>query len=261
MSRRYKKKINTRNIETLIKLVALLMGLMVLFSKVIIRLCIRILSFSYDAITIYTSGYKVKSGNGIFKTFFDKGRYGEFVLYRKVVNNFGKDYVYTNVYLENQNTDNTEIDVIALSSHGVYVFEMKNYSGYIYGSKDDQTWTQVLNRFSKNKFYNPLRQNYAHTKAVENYLELDNDKIIPVVVFANHSNLHNVDLNHKFLILRCKDVNKMIINNKKRRAKILSQSQLKEYSIKLIERSNMPEEAKNKHIEQVKELIAQTQSN
>jgi hypothetical protein len=85
----------------------------------------------------------------------------------------------------------------------------KTIPDIFYGSKDDQTWTQVLKRFSKISFYNPLRQNYAHTKAVENYLELDNDKIIPVVVFANRSNLHNVDLNHKFLILDVKMLIKM----------------------------------------------------
>ena len=149
----------------------------------IVKLVIRIILFVYDVITIYTSKYSIKSGNGFFKTYFNIGNYGEFKLYRKVIRKFGRDKVYTNVYLDNKNTDYTEIDVIALSAHGIYVFEMKNYSGYIYGSENDEYWTQVLNKFSKNKFYNPLRQNYAHTKAVERYLELKENETIPVTVF------------------------------------------------------------------------------
>ncbi|WP_162146843.1 nuclease-related domain-containing protein [Acholeplasma granularum] len=100
-----------------------------------------------------------------FKTYFNKGNYGEFKLYKKIIKTFGTNYFFTNLYLDNINTEHTEVDVVVISKHDIYVFEMKNYSGYIYGSKNDQYWTQVLNRFLKHKLYNPFRQNYAHLKS------------------------------------------------------------------------------------------------
>lgn len=220
----------------------------------LIRLIVRILSLLYDVITIYTSKYKVKSGNGFFKTYFNKGNYGEFVLYREIIKTFGKENVFTNVYLENENTDNTEIDVIALSDHGVYVFEMKNYSGYIYGSQNDQYWTQVLNKFSKNKFYNPIRQNYAHYNAVKKYLELEDVEIIPVVVFSNHSKLSKINVSPSHVIIQYRHLNSYIKNKIKDKTIDISENRMKEYSIKLIERSNMPQAIKDKHIEQVAKL-------
>jgi hypothetical protein len=59
----------------------------------------------------------------------------------------------------------TQIDHLALTPVGVLVIETKNYGGRIYAQKDDRTWTQVMGR-RRHRFQNPLRQNYAHTKAV-----------------------------------------------------------------------------------------------
>lgn len=228
-----------------------LVTLAFLIITAIVKLVIRIILFVYDVITIYTSKYSIKSGNGFFKTYFNISNYGEFKLYRKVIRKFGRDKVYTNVYLDNKNTDYTEIDVIALSAYGIYVFEMKNYSGYIYGSENDEYWTQVLNKFSKNKFYNPLRQNYAHTKAVERYLELKENETIPVTVFSNHSKLSKINVSNEKNVLQIKDVIQFINKNSKRKEIVFSENELKEFSVKLIERSNMPQEIKGKHIEQV----------
>jgi hypothetical protein len=242
--KRMAKRKKYNGLEALIILIASLI-------MALIKFIIRIILFIYDVITIYTSKYRIKSGNGFFKTYFNKGNYGEFKLYRKVISKFGKDKVYTNVYLDNVNTDYTEIDVIALSSHGIYVFEMKNYSGYIYGSENDQHWTQVLNRFSKNKFYNPLRQNYAHTKSVEKYLAIHESEIIPVIVFSNHSKLSKIDVGINKNVFQIKDINRFIKNNFKGKKVTFTNEKLNEFSVKLIEHSNMSQEIKDKHIIQV----------
>lgn len=218
---------------------------------VIIATIIKLLVFSYDLITIYTSKYKQKSGNGFWKTYFNKGNYGEFKLYRKIIKLFGKDYVFTNLYLENQTTEYTEIDVLALSTQGIYVFEMKNYSGYVYGSEQDQYWTQVLNRFSKYKFYNPLRQNYAHTKATENYLEIDVSSIIPVIVFSNRSKLSKINITKNQNIMQLDSVKKFIKRTNKTSTKVFDKEELDRFALKLIESSNMSDEIKEKHISEV----------
>lgn len=244
VNKKVKKRRKSNGLEVLVTFV-----LLIIIS--IVRLVTRIILFAYDTITIYTSKYSQKSGNGFFKTYFNIGNYGEFKLYRKVARKFGRDKVYTNVYLDNKNTDHTEIDVIALSSNGIYVFEMKNYSGYIYGSENDEYWTQVLNKFTKNKFYNPLRQNYVHCKAVERYLELKENAIIPVIVFSNHSKLSKINISKDKNVLQIKDVMRFIKNTSRNKDIVFLENEIKDFSVKLIDRSRMPQEIKSKHIEQV----------
>ncbi len=220
----------------------------------VINLIIRILVFAFDVITFFTSSYKAKSGVGFFKMYFNKGYYGEFLFYRKAIRVFGKENVFTNIYLDNVNTETTEIDVLAVSEKGVYVFEVKNYSGYIYGSERDKHWTQVLNKWTKNKFYNPLRQNYAHSKAVENYLEISNDSVIPVIVFSNNSKLSKINVGVNQKVFQYNEAMKFVRRNEKNSDNVFSTDENKEFLIKLFDKCNMSEDVKNKHIEDVKRL-------
>jgi hypothetical protein len=228
----------------------------------IIILIVRLIIFIYDIVTFYTSKYKRKSGNNFFKTYFNKGNYGEFVLYRKIIRIVDNEYVLTNLYLDNhsKNTDTTEIDVLAISSKGIYVFEMKNYSGYIYGSEQDQHWTQVLNRWTKNKFYNPLRQNYSHIKAVESYLGVPNSTIIPMIVFSNRSKLSKITISDSQHVFQYRDALKFIKKHEKTKEERFSFQQMEGYLVQLLEKCNMSEEVKQKHMEEVKELKKQKES-
>ena len=228
--------------------------LLYFFVEALLKLITRIIIFLYDFITFFTSKYKQKSGIDFFKMYFSKGNYGEFVLYRKVIRVFGKESVLTNIYLDNKNTETTEIDVLAVSTKGIYVFEMKNYSGYIYGSEKDQSWTQVLNRWSKNKFYNPLKQNYAHTKAVETYLNISNEFIIPIVVFSNRSKLSKIEISDTHNVFQYKDAMKFVKKREKKEKDIIVLERKKEILINLLSRCNMSDEVKQKHIYDVLEL-------
>ena len=60
----------------------------------------------------------------------------------------------------------TQIDHLLLTDSGVLVVETKSFTGRIFGSERDKTWTQRLGRRSF-RIRNPLRQNYGHIKAIE----------------------------------------------------------------------------------------------
>ena len=47
----------------------------------------------------------------------------------------------------------------------------KNYNGWNFGGKDQESWTQVLYG-KKHSFQNPLHQNYGHTKALAENLDV-----------------------------------------------------------------------------------------
>ncbi|MDO9542320.1 MAG: NERD domain-containing protein [Kiritimatiellia bacterium] len=59
----------------------------------------------------------------------------------------------------------TQIDHVVVSRYGVFVIETKTYKGWIYGDEREAQWMQVIYR-RKERFQNPLRQNYKHTKTL-----------------------------------------------------------------------------------------------
>lgn len=63
----------------------------------------------------------------------------------------------------------TQIDHIVVSVYGIFVIETKNYAGKIYGTEKSQKW-QYYSHGNKYEFYNPLKQNYKHTKTLQDML-------------------------------------------------------------------------------------------
>ena len=77
----------------------------------------------------------------------------------------------------------TQIDHVYVSPFGILVIETKNMSGWIFGGKNQAQWTQTIYR-NRNKFQNPLRQNYRHIKALEALLGLPANAFKSIVVFT-----------------------------------------------------------------------------
>jgi len=82
------------------------------------------------------------------------------------------------------NLNATQLDHVIISNYGIFCIETKSYKGWIFGNANDKYWTQVIYKH-KERFYNPLRQNYAHTKAVEELIKSKYPKaqILSFVVF------------------------------------------------------------------------------
>ncbi|MEL4340145.1 nuclease-related domain-containing protein [Shewanella xiamenensis] len=77
----------------------------------------------------------------------------------------------------------TEVDLVLLTNFGVFVLEVKNYSGWIFGGEKQAQWTQKI--FTKQtRFKNPLHQNYKHCLAVAHCLGLV-EGLHSVVVFSD----------------------------------------------------------------------------
>lgn len=98
------------------------------------------------------------------------GRYGEMLTARKLktAKLFGRDgKILRNVYVPKDNGETSEIDVLFITQKGIFVFESKNYSGWIFGDERSQYWTDSLPNRQKNKFYNPIKQNRTRAKALD----------------------------------------------------------------------------------------------
>jgi hypothetical protein len=82
----------------------------------------------------------------------------------------------------------TQIDHIYVSIFGIFVIETKNYTGWIFGSEKQSKWTQIIYK-QKHYFQNPLRQNYAHIKALSELLQFPEEKFHSMVVFLGDCEL------------------------------------------------------------------------
>lgn len=123
----------------------------------------------------------------ILKSAWFKGIVGEFIvnLMAKLFLDKGKYHLVKNVTLPTED-GSTQIDHVIVSRYGVFVVETKNIKGWIFGSPNQKTWTQQIYKH-KNKFQNPLHQNYKHTKILESLLGLNDNQVFSVVVFVGDS--------------------------------------------------------------------------
>ncbi len=126
-----------------------------------------------------------------------KGWMGE--LQTKFINYLflGESYkVFNNVILRDDR-GSTQIDHVIVSKYGIFAIETKDKDGWIFGSSDQEQWTQVLfnNRF---KFQNPLRQNYRHSKALSSLLGIDHNKVHSIIIFWGNCEFKNQMPNNVF---------------------------------------------------------------
>ena len=116
-----------------------------------------------------------------------KGALGEWALHRVLLKELPASYQhYRNLVIPAEKGDFTEVDHLVLSPFGIFVIEVKNYRGWIFGGEKQPKWT--LQHFrSKHQFMNPLHQNYKHTEAVKQLLGLngqDGDNVHSVIAFS-----------------------------------------------------------------------------
>lgn len=110
-----------------------------------------------------------------------KGRFGEMKV-SSILKSLPDNYhVFNDVYLQ-INGMSVQIDHIVISVYGIFVIETKNYTGWIFGTDNSEQWTKNVYG-NKYEFRNPLKQNYAHVKALQCLLGLSKEKFIPAVVF------------------------------------------------------------------------------
>ena len=87
----------------------------------------------------------------------------------------------------------SQIDHVILSPYGIFVVETKNYKGWIFGSENADTWTQVIYN-KKTHFRNPIKQNWGHIYALKEALkEFKKINYIPIIIFAGSADLKKVD--------------------------------------------------------------------
>ncbi len=100
--------------------------------------------------------------------------------------------IFHDLYIAKKDGKFSQIDLVVATKVGIIVFEVKDFSGWIYGKGNQTKWTQVLAYGNKkNRFYNPIIQNNSHIKQLRQKLK-ENVPFYSVIVFYGDSELRDI---------------------------------------------------------------------
>lgn len=101
--------------------------------------------------------------------------------------------IFHDLYIAKNDGKFSQIDLVVATRVGIIVFEVKDFSGWIYGKGNQTNWTQVLAYGNeKYRFYNPILQNNIHIKQLRQKLK-ENVPFYSVIVFYGNSELQDIN--------------------------------------------------------------------
>ncbi len=231
-----------------------------IFFSPLILLGFILIEYLISAILYEKSNYYKITHKKYHKVRFNKGFLGEYMIYKNLLQyeKKGARFLY-NCYLPKDNNGTTEIDVIMIYRSGIYVFESKNYGGWIFGSETGRTWTQVLpngRESRKEHFLNPIIQNKLHIKCLKTLIGAEYP-IHSMIVFSDRCTFKDVDLNTKeATIIYRRQVKNVVAGIDNNASGYLSESQIEGIYAKLYPFTQVSEDVKNKHIEDIRSAVA-----
>ncbi len=174
-----------------------------------------------------------------------RGYMGEFWVRKELSKLSNKDYIILNDIMIESNEQTYQIDHIVISRFGIFVVEMKNYYGYIYGSDYKKMWLQKVGK-SKRNFYNPIYQNYGHVKALSKVLNLPEESFISIICFSNQAILK---IKSKSTVIQLDDINKTI----KSYNKVINKENINLIREKIINNNITNKLIRKKHVKIIKD--------
>ena len=183
----------------------------------------------------------------------NKGKYGEYLIYKRL-KSFEEDggkFLF-NIYIPKENDKVTEIDALLLCRKGLFVFESKNYSGWIFGHEGQKNWTQTLpigrGRTHKERFYNPIMQNETHIRHLKRFIG-DNIPMWSIIVFSDECTLKDITIKsphvHVTNLYYASSVVTKIYNQTQ---DTLSETEIRDIYNKLFFRTIISDELKEQHV-------------
>jgi uncharacterized protein YraI len=167
--------------------------------------------------------------------------------------------IFHDLYLKKNNGEFAQIDLVAVTDVGIIVFEVKDYSGWIYGNGKQAQWTQVL-AYGKEKyrFYNPIMQSNKHIAELKKSLNhSDNVPYYSIVLFYGDCVLKDISFIPKgTLVVKSKRLIEVMKNIMKNNEPV-RYSNMNEMVRTLKEAVDNGENKENqfKHIENIEDMI------
>ena len=186
----------------------------------------------------------------------EKGLIGEDliadILYETVPGEF---QVFRNLYVPYKDAT-TELDIVMVHETGIFVFESKNYRGWIYGSMGDLNWTQMFPNRRTRPFYNPVRQNRNHIKALSQYLDIPSRFFRSCIVFSDECELRKVpETSALTLITQTSDLEERLQDKISSLPLAFHPEEIRVISERLLPLTDADSSVKEKHIERIRDAL------
>lgn len=203
----------------------------------------------------YRSAYFKNTHKSYLSVMRDTGRRGEYLLYRELrsFEKNGARFLF-NTYLPLSSERTTEADIIMIHSSGLFVFENKNYAGWIFGDPNGQNWTQCIHHrdgrgVRKEQFLNPIRQNDLHIRAIKKTIQ-EVCPIYSVIVFGNRCELKNLSesVTKDYTICRTSSVESFVTKIGAIHKCDISQDRVEKMYDSLLPHSQVSKEIKRTHV-------------
>lgn len=203
-----------------------------------------------------SSYYKITKVS-YFGVKFDKGKYGEYLIYKYLMGleQQGAKFLF-NIYVPKNDEETTEIDVLMVSRKGLFVFESKNYSGWIFGSEFQKYWYQTLptgrrNKSHKEKFYNPIYQNNTHIKYLNSLIGA-NYPTYSIITFSERCTLRNIEVKTpNVYVINRYQIRDLITSIYENKPDILTDKEITEIYNNLYPCTQVDEAIRQKHIDNI----------
>ena len=110
-------------------------------------------------------------------------------------NGIPKETIFHDLMIKKNNNKFSQIDMVIPTKEGIIVFEVKEYSGWIFGSGNNTNWTQILAYGErKYKFYNPIKQNNTHITELKKTLkQFQKIPFFSIIVFFGDCELKEIN--------------------------------------------------------------------
>lgn len=222
-------------------------------------IAIAVVAVSYYQYT--KCAYYLITKNSPLQLYFDKGKLGEYMTYKRLKNmeREGAKFLF-NLYIPKGEDETTEIDVLMLHPKGMFVFESKNYSGWIFGSEHQRNWYQTLpqgrGKSHKEVFYNPVMQNRTHIKHLKELLG-DAIPMYSIITFSERCTLKKVDIQTQDVqVINRQNVRDVVMSICAQYSNtLLSEDQIQELFDKLYPHTQVDAAVKLQHVENIEKKI------
>lgn len=225
---------------------------------VLMLLCIALLIYICQLLIYRATTYYKQTKCSYFTLQRDSGRKGEYLTYLNLrkYEREGVKFLF-NVYIPKGDEQTTEIDVLMITKKGIFVFESKNYSGWIFGSENQKNWYQTLpvgrgRKSSKEHFFNPIMQNRSHIKHLKTFMGED-IPMYSVIVFSNRCTFKGVDRKSDVEVIHRENVSSTVASIcDKFATDCLTEAEINDIFEKLYPYSQVDAATKEKHIADIK---------
>lgn len=235
---------------------------MYLYGMICVAVVLCLIVYVINVCLYKKTAYYQITGYPYLSVMFDLGKYGEYLTYKRLrsYEKAGAKFLF-NCYLPRDNGETTEIDVLMIYKSGLYVFESKNYSGWIFGNEKGKTWTQTLpqgRRSHKEHFLNPIMQNNLHIKWLKNLLQDETIPMHSVIVFSERCTLKKVDITSQNVAVINRDqVYETVLTIDSKTTSELTSGKVIELYEKLYPCSQVSDDVRQAHIESINARIQQ----